>query len=60
MRISINIEADYEDLHDKDALTREQLEANLKLIALRIATDYKNHNSQEKKGGGLVFYYYTI
>lgn len=54
MRISLIVEADYSDLTDKDALTRDNLLANLKLLAQRIETDYRDRKSQQNKYG--VFY----
>lgn len=59
MRLSLVVEADYDDLHDKDALKREKLVSNLELIAHRIEDDYKNHRSEQNKYG--VFYQvYTL
>lgn len=54
MRISLIVEADYSDLHDKDALTREKLEANLRLLAQRVEVDYRHRNGEQNKYG--VFY----
>lgn len=54
MRLSLIVEADYTDLADKDALTRDKLVANLRLLAQRIETDYRERNSQQNKYG--VFY----
>lgn len=59
MKISLIVEADYTDLQDKDALQREKLEANLRLLAQRVEADYRDHNSQQNKYG--VFYQlYTL
>ena len=41
MRVSLVVEADYDDLTDQDALKQENLAANLRLLAQRIETDYK-------------------
>ena len=54
MRLSLIVEADYTDLADKDALTRDKLVANLRLLAQRVETDYRERNSEENKYG--VFY----
>lgn len=54
MRVSLVVEADYDDLTDQDALKQENLAANLRLLAQRIETDYKERNSEQNKYG--VFY----
>lgn len=54
MKLSVIVEADYDDLHDQKALTREAMEGNLKIIAKRIEDDYKNRVSEQNKYG--VFY----
>jgi hypothetical protein len=54
MRLSLIAEADYNDLHDKKAMTRETLVDNFRILAARIEADYKDHKSEQEKYG--VFY----
>jgi len=59
MRLSLIVEADYNDLSDREALTREHLAQSLKILAARIEDDYKNRKSEQNKYG--VFYqHYTV
>lgn len=58
-KISLVIEADYNDVEDRAALTFEHLTQSLKLIALQAERDYKDHNSDQEKYN--VFYKcYTV
>ena len=54
MRISLIVEADYNDLHDKQALNVGNLSETLKAIAYSVEGDYRNHNSEQNKYG--IFY----
>lgn len=59
MKISICVEADYDDLEDRHALKREELEKSLGLIARRIEVDYRNKKSEHEKYG-TFFQVYTV
>ena len=51
MRVVITVEADYDDLHDQNALKADGMAANLKQIAKQIENDYKHHTSEHEKYG---------
>lgn len=54
MRVSIVVEADYNDIHDQVNLKFETLQSHFRLLAQRVETDYRNRNGEQNKYG--VFY----
>jgi hypothetical protein len=58
-KISIVVQADYNDVEDREAFSLEHLAQSLRLIAARIESDYKNHRSEQEKYG-LFWQHYTV
>ena len=48
-KISIVVQADYNDIEDRQALTAEHLAQSLRIIAKQVEHDFKNHNSEQEK-----------
>lgn len=49
MRISLVVEADYNDIHDQANLKFETLQSHLRLLAQRVETDFRNRNGEQNK-----------
>ena len=58
-KISIVVEADYNDIEDRQALTADHLAQSLRIIALQVERDYKYHKSEQEKYG-VFWQHYTV
>jgi hypothetical protein len=59
MRVSITVEADYDNLDDREALTPKRLTDELTMIAKIIDQDYRGHHGEHEKYG-TFFQVYNI
>lgn len=58
-KISIVVQADYNDVEDRQALTADHLAQSLRIIAKQVEHDFKNHNSEQEKYG-TFWQHYTV
>lgn len=58
-KISIVVQADYNDVEDRQALTTDHLAQSLRIIAKQVEHDFKNHNSEQEKYG-TFWKHYTV
>lgn len=53
------MQADYNDVEDRQALTADHLAQSLRIIAKQVEHDFKNHNSEQEKYG-TFWQHYTV
>ncbi len=51
MRASLIVEANYDDLDDREALRVDRLVQSLRILATRVEDDYKQRRSEHNKYG---------
>jgi hypothetical protein len=58
-KISIVVQADYNDVEDRQAMTEDHLAQSLRIIAKQVDHDFKNHRSEQEKYG-IFWQHYTV